>query len=321
MNGSSNDRRNATALVISALLHVAILTFLVTRAAPQYAIPEPAVVPAEVEIVTMPTIIPPPPPIVPPVVPPKPQIVPTPPPAPAPPIPQPPAPAPPSPPKPVPQPKPAPPKPTPPKVTPLPAPVAPLAPPMQAAPVTPAARTTPKPATPAPPASAAPSPTATPARLNIHKSAREAPANVPTLPMAPSPAAAGRPGAAAAGSPAAPAGSRLSGLNPYPYGAMPSGGAGLRGTLVGCANADAVRLSSIERAHCNERFGAEAAGAPTLDGISPAKRAAFDRENERQDYIRKRSSALGLSKDDLTSPAGPMNPPGVVTGPASSFSH
>jgi hypothetical protein len=46
---------------------------------------------------------------------------------------------------------------------------------------------------------------------------------------------------------------------------------------VGCANADAVRLTPSERARCNERFGASAASAPVLDPISPAKRGDFDR--------------------------------------------
>ena len=76
-------------------------------------------------------------------------------------------------------------------------------------------------------------------------------------------------------------------LNGLPYGAMPSGGPGLRGTLVGCANADAVRLTGAERNHCNERFGVEAAKAPALDGISPAKRAAFDRAAGRQEANRR----------------------------------
>jgi hypothetical protein len=63
---------------------------------------------------------------------------------------------------------------------------------------------------------------------------------------------------------------------------MPSGGSGLRGTLVGCANADSVSLSPAERARCNERFGARAASAPALDQISPAKRAGFDKAEEKQ---------------------------------------
>jgi hypothetical protein len=63
---------------------------------------------------------------------------------------------------------------------------------------------------------------------------------------------------------------------------MPGGGSGLRGTLVGCANEDAVNLSPAERARCNERFGSRAASAPALDPISPTKRAAFDKAEEKQ---------------------------------------
>jgi hypothetical protein len=64
---------------------------------------------------------------------------------------------------------------------------------------------------------------------------------------------------------------------------MPNGGGGLRGTLVGCANPDAVGLSAAERARCNERFGVDIGGAPKFDGISPAKRRAFDKAADRQD--------------------------------------
>ena len=64
---------------------------------------------------------------------------------------------------------------------------------------------------------------------------------------------------------------------------MPNGGGGLRGTLVGCANPDAVGLSAAERARCNERFGVDIGGAPKLDGISPTKRRDFDKAAARQD--------------------------------------
>jgi hypothetical protein len=68
---------------------------------------------------------------------------------------------------------------------------------------------------------------------------------------------------------------------------MPSGGGGIRGSLVGCANADAVSLSAVERARCNERFGGSIGTAPVLDGISPAKRAVFDRAAERNESDRR----------------------------------
>jgi hypothetical protein len=68
---------------------------------------------------------------------------------------------------------------------------------------------------------------------------------------------------------------------------MPNGGSGLRGSLIGCANSDAVRLSSVERARCNSRFGADVAAAPALDPIPAAKRAAFDREAAKEERDRK----------------------------------
>jgi hypothetical protein len=87
----------------------------------------------------------------------------------------------------------------------------------------------------------------------------------------------------------------LNGLSPYPYGALPSGGPGLRGTLVGCANADAVNLTNVERARCSERFGYEAAKAPVLDHIDPAKRSRFDKVADKQE--RERASVMPNGTD------------------------
>ena len=121
--------------------------------------------------------------------------------------------------------------------------------------------------------------------LNIHKPDKDAPGNIATLPFAPAPApSAGAQPPAASGEPAL-GGSRLSGLNPYPAGSMPGGGGGLRGTLIGCANDDAVHLSSVERARCNARFGSSAASA--LDTMSPLKRAAFDKAAAQQEAEKK----------------------------------
>ena len=130
--------------------------------------------------------------------------------------------------------------------------------------------------------------------LNIHRPDKDAPATVPTLPFAPAPPPRAAGGAAAVPSGGEPSlgGSRLTGLTPYPYGAMPSGGSGLRGTLVGCANAEAVSLSAAERARCNERFGASASSAPALDSISPAKRALFDKAAASQEADRKYRSGM-----------------------------
>ncbi len=150
--------------------------------------------------------------------------------------------------------------------------------------------------TPAPVVAAAPKPAQATAaaavtsqtHLNIHKAEKEAPAGVATLPMAPAAGAAplsGGPspsGAQEAGMNS----SRLKGLSPFPPGSLPSGGPGLRGSLVGCANSQAVGLSSVERAHCAERFGVDVARAPHLDGMSPNKRSAFDRAIEKADAWR-----------------------------------
>ena len=92
---------------------------------------------------------------------------------------------------------------------------------------------------------------------------------------------------------------------------MPNGGGGLRGTLVGCANAEAVRLSGAERDKCNERFGVDVAGAPRLDPLSPAKRSAFDKAAARD-------AAWGRYRGSGAGAAGPDEPGGIDHGPASS---
>jgi hypothetical protein len=142
----------------------------------------------------------------------------------------------------------------------------------------------------------APSP---PIQLNIHKPEKEAPGNVATLPFAPAPgggAPAGGQKSASAPSSAAGepelGGSRLQGLTPYPYGTMPSGGSGLRGSLIGCANSEAVSLSAVERARCNARFGVDAGAAPVIDSMSPAKRAGFDKAAAQAEANRKYRSAM-----------------------------
>lgn len=50
----------------------------------------------------------------------------------------------------------------------------------------------------------------------------------------------------------------------------------LRGSLVGCANAEALRLSDAERAECRDRFAAGAAMTPHRWGIPGDKRAYYD---------------------------------------------
>ena len=323
MSGKSNRRRNAIALTLSAAFHLVFLAFVINESATPYALPEVAPQPFQVEIVP-PEEVPPPPP--PPVIPPKikqalekqsqqPPPPPLQPPTPTPPKPQPQPPAPVAPPKETP-PKPNPPTPAPPTQA-TPTPAKPTPPKPNTVPLAPAPARTPAPPSPAPSPTPAvkPAPTATvappnpisaritapvivlrPSLLNLHKPAKEVPANVPTLPLSPGGSKEGGGGGGAPASGSGPlSGSRLNGLSPYPYGALPSGGPGLRGTLVGCANSEAVKLSSVERARCNERFGEEAARAPVLDGIDPAKRARFDKTADRQENDRKAGMPVGTT--------------------------
>lgn len=235
-------------------------------------------------------------------------------------------------------PSPSPPAPTPPVPAPAPAPVKPtqaakIAPAPAPAPIPTAAppKPSPKPTTnprptPSPsvtPPKATPAAVAAPAKpaaaiklaptpLNLHKAAQPAPLGVPTLPLTlGGGASAGPAGGAAAAAAGSSAGSRLNGLMPYPNGFMPNGGGGLRGTLVGCANAEAVRLSGAERDKCNERFGVDIAGAPRIDGISTAKRATFDKAAASD-------AAWAKYRDGGLGPAGPSLPGSIDHGPASS---
>ncbi len=353
VSGKSNQSRNAAGLFASIVLHVLLLGLIINQvppdyefAPPQFTPQPPATAPAmDVRIMKLPPSHPkvveaPPiqPPVPPPAAPQKPPPSPQPEAQPAPiipahpkilpptPSPAPPTPAPPTPPAPAPlAPTPAPTKPTPPKPIPPSPPAALPAPPTPA----PAPRPAPNPAAvvnKAPPSpnqlknAAAPAAAInTPTPLNIHKAAQAAPAGVATLPMAPSTGASGKAGAPATASAAAgsPGSSRLNGLTPYPYGFMPSGGSGLRGTLVGCANAEAVHLSPAERDKCNERFGVDIAGAPKLDAIAPAKRAAFDKAADSQAADRRyRASTTDLNFK-------PSDPGGIAHGPASTetFKH
>ncbi|MGI8839193.1 MAG: hypothetical protein ACR2F8_00145 [Caulobacteraceae bacterium] len=317
MSGKRDNGRNLVAAVLSSALHAILLGIIINQAPPEYQFRETITPPPamNVEIVSLPPM----PPITPPKVEPpkaKPLPTPTPPPKPTPPKAEPPKPTPAKPeiPKPAPA-KPTPAKPSPPRPSPLPTPVAPSP--------APSSRPAPKPqatiikSTPIQ-ASVQAAPVERPSPLNIHKALKAAPAGVPILPMAPAAGPAGKPGSPAAGaaSASATAGaagtSRLNGLSPYPYGAMPSGGPGLRGTLVGCANAEAVRLSGAERAHCNERFGVDIAHAPVLDPISRTKRAEFDKAADRQEADRKYRNS---TTDGVFAPA---DPGGIAHGPASS---
>ncbi len=314
MSGRKRNGRTATAVIVSAVFHIVILAILVSQAPPVYVFPPSTAAPMDVQITPMPEI--PPPPITPPKIPPTPKPLPTPPPKATPTPPKPPTPTP-TPPQPTPA-TPTPPTPAPPKPTPTPPKPTPPKPAPTPTPVTPTPAPKPAPAPPAPPAPnpgppkpAPPAAVVRPSPLNLHKQDKEAPANVPTFPMAPPAGPAGQAGAPAGGGGLTNE-QKLNGIGLIPYGAMPSGGPGLRGSLVGCANAQAVGLSSAERAHCNERFGDSLAHAPVLDGMDPAKRAAFDKEVGREEARRK-------YRDSTYSGAAPSEPGGIAHGPASSI--
>ncbi len=301
-------RRAAWALALSTLWHVVILVGVILQVPRDYIYPpgeapppEPPTVHIDAEIIKLP---PPPPKVV--VIPPK-----VPEPEPLPPKPEP---APPTP-KQVETAKPQPVK-TPPAPTPTPLPPRPVPKPATLAPPTPPKPTPtppkPVPTTPAPAAPPAPTVQMTP--MVIHKPAKDAPATIASLPMAPTPTPPAKAGALAPGAPPAQiSGSRLSGLVPWPAGTFPSGGPGLRGSLAGCANSDAVHLSPAERARCNERFGVDMAHAPVLDGINPAKRRSFDAAMEGEDAKRayRAGSAVHPTPHDLSG--------GVTTGPGSTY--
>jgi len=294
------SRRNSLAFGISALFHLVLVAVLLSGNYRPYDLPAPPTEPIEMEIerIPQPEVIPPPPQERRPVT----EEVPTPErPAVTPPVVTPPAPTP----VPTPSPQPAP----------VVAKVRPITPVQATKPLPLAAKAVPNPslapvptpaltpvvaAAPKPVQATASAPVTSQAHLNIHKAEKEAPAGVATLQMAPSPTA---PRSGSGGSPpgAQEAGmnsSRLKGLSPFPPGSLPSGGPGLRGSLVGCANSQAVGLSAVEKAHCAERFGVDVARAPHLDGIPPDKRAAFDRAIEKADAWRSYRDSIPANGTD-----------------------
>lgn len=302
MTSATSTTRTGLALGLSAFLHLALILVLLLDQTLPYELPTPPAPPIEMEIERAPepiTLPPPPPPLVP-----QPLTLTPPIPTPVPPVPK-----------------------TPPIIK-----VRPLTPLQAAQPAAPTARTIASPTlTPIPTPVLTPLPAPSPAqataaavaapspavpRLNLHKPEKEAPAGVATLPMAPSPAQ--RPGGgqpSGAEEPGA-GSSRLKGLTPFSYGPMPSGGRGLRGSLVGCANSDAVALSSVERAHCNERFGVDSTRAPSLDLIPRDKRAAFDKSADREatwkayrDSVPANGTPPGPNG---TGRLGPLQPQGLI---------
>ncbi|HXQ12984.1 MAG TPA: hypothetical protein VN814_00015 [Caulobacteraceae bacterium] len=290
-------RRNVLVFLGSLVAHVGLFFFVVKdfHFYPLREEPEEAV---QVQIVPQPEPIPPPV-ILPRIV--KPQVQPTP--------------TPPTPPPTPPQPQPTPPKPQPPTpARPTPQPVQTPTAPVAATPK-PTPTPTPRPApSPTPLAPPAPAPTpgppkvvyqssmvrtqaqvATPApKLVLHKSKEQGAPLAPSVaipgavfapPTGPAPQ-----GAAPAGG--APGGGAGTGL---PGGALPGFGAGLRGSALGCANAEALHLSPAEKARCAQAFGEGARESPVMSAIDASKREELDHEA---------ASAAAAQKYRDSTPAG-----------------
>jgi len=79
------------------------------------------------------------------------------------------------------------------------------------------------------------------------------------------------------GAPGGPGGGARAGGG-LPAGALPGFGPGLRGSLLGCANAAALHLSKAEQAKCDEALGDGARESPQMDPIGATRRAEIDRQ-------------------------------------------
>jgi hypothetical protein len=81
--------------------------------------------------------------------------------------------------------------------------------------------------------------------------------------------------------PPAASGQTAAAATPAPFDAARLGAA-LRNSGIGCANADATRLSDTEREACQRRLAKGAAGAPYIPGVPPEKSAYYAalQENE-----------------------------------------
>jgi hypothetical protein len=64
-------------------------------------------------------------------------------------------------------------------------------------------------------------------------------------------------------------------------------GSGLRGSLIGCVDAEAVKLTAAELARCQERFGANARIAPRMDPIGSTRRTSLNDEAAKEEATRK----------------------------------
>jgi len=221
---------------------------------------------------------------------------------------------------------PAPPPPTPQPPRPTPAPPQPVATPTAAAQAVraPTPAPTPKPApTPAPLAPPSPAPTPGPPKavpkssvstpethsaatphIVLHRSRDEgAPLtsglNLPGATFAPAPQASAPGGGGAPGGP----GGGASGL--LPGGQLPAFGRGLRGGVLGCANAAVLHLSAAEQARCDEAFGEGARESPRMDAIDASKRGELDRESTAQEAARKYRDSMPAGSSASPQPGQP----------------
>jgi hypothetical protein len=60
--------------------------------------------------------------------------------------------------------------------------------------------------------------------------------------------------------------------------------AALRGSLVGCANADEARLTPAERQHCHDSYALKDRGGPVF-GADPRALALFDANARRANFL------------------------------------
>jgi hypothetical protein len=115
-------------------------------------------------------------------------------------------------------------------------------------------------------------------RLVLHRNRSEAEGeptvSIPGAVFAPTPpAASGAPAGGQTTAGGAPGGAG------FPGGALPPGfGNGLRGGLLGCANAEALHLSAAEQARCAEAFGEGTRQSPQMSPIDASKRTVLDSE-------------------------------------------
>jgi hypothetical protein len=127
--------------------------------------------------------------------------------------------------------------------------------------------------------------------------------NLPGATFAPPPQAtagggSGSPGGAGGGS----GGLTGGGL---PGGALPGFGRGLRGGLLGCANAAALHLSAAEQARCDEAFGDGARESPRMDPIDASRRTQFDHEAAQEEQARKYRDSTPAGSNASPTPGQP----------------